>query len=122
MDKSLSDKRSPFALIFFLGALTALGPLCNDTYSPFLPLISRSLGTLPGQAQLTMSTILLGFAGGQLVYGPLSDHFGRRPLLLLGLTVFMFASIGCAFALTINQLLFGRFLKVVLEMANIEFD
>ncbi|SVD68783.1 uncharacterized protein METZ01_LOCUS421637, partial [marine metagenome] len=107
MDKSLSGKRG---LIFFLGVLTALGPLCNDTYSPFLPLIARSLDALPGQAQLTMSTILLGFAGGQLVYGPLSDRFGRRPLLLLGLIVFMLASIGCAFALTINQLLFGRFL------------
>jgi len=108
MDKSLSGKRG---LIFFLGALTALGPLCNDTYSPFLPLIARSLDALPGQAQLTMSTILLGFAGGQLVYGPLSDRFGRRPLLLLGLIVFMLASIGCAFVLTINQLLFGRFFQ-----------
>ena len=111
MGQTLRVQRNLVVLVPFLGALTALGPLCNDIYSPSLPLIAQSLNALPGQTQLTMSTTLLGFASGQLIYGPLSDRFGRRPLLILGLVIFMFASVGCSLAISINQLLFGRFVQ-----------
>jgi DHA1 family bicyclomycin/chloramphenicol resistance-like MFS transporter len=80
-------------LIPLLGALTALGPLSNDLYVPSLPLVAEGLQTGGGAVQLTLSTILLGLSLGSLIYGPLSDQYGRRPILCLGLAVYVVASV-----------------------------
>ena len=99
------------ALTALLGLLTALGPLSTDMYLPSLPAIGLALGSDTAAVQLTLSVFLLGFAAGQVVYGPLSDRFGRRPPLLAGLALFVAASVLCALAPTIELLTAARFLQ-----------
>src|SRR3546814_18943312 len=73
--------RTPGVTIL-LAALVALGPISTDLYLPSLPGLARAFATDVADVQLTLSVFLSGLAGGQLVYGPLSDRFGRRPALL----------------------------------------
>ena len=94
-----------------LAALFALGPLSTDMYLPALPAMSRSLGTGVGPVQLTLSVFLVGFAVSQLVMGPLSDRFGRRPVLLVGLAVYLVATLACVFAPSIEALIAARFFQ-----------
>jgi len=101
------------ALTALLGLLTALGPLSTDMYLPSLPAIGLALGTDAAAVQLTLSVFLLGFAAGQVVYGPLSDRFGRRRPLLAGLALFVAASVLCALAPTIELLTAARFLQAL---------
>ena len=101
------------ALTALLGLLTALGPLSTDMYLPSLPAIGLALGADTAAVQLTLSVFLLGFAAGQVVYGPLSDRFGRRPPLLAGLALFVAASVLCALAPTIALLTAARFLQAL---------
>lgn len=85
-------------------ALSSFGPLSMSIYSPVMPLIERSLSTGPDGVKLTLTTYMVGFALGQLFYGPLSDRFGRRPVLIAGLIAFAVTSLGCAFAGAIGEL------------------
>ena len=71
-----------FALTALLAALTAVGPLSTDMYLPSLPDIARDLGASTPLVQFTLSAYLIGFACGQIVYGPISDRHGRKPVLL----------------------------------------
>ncbi|MEZ5666369.1 MAG: multidrug effflux MFS transporter [Alphaproteobacteria bacterium] len=96
-----------------LTMIVALGPVSTDLYLPSLPAIGRVLGADQPSVQLTLSLFLVGFALCQLVHGPLSDRFGRRPVLLGGLGLYLAASVGCAFAPTIDWLVAGRFLQAV---------
>ena len=96
-----------------LTMVVALGPVSTDLYLPSLPAIGRNLTADQPSVQLTLSVFLAGFAACQLIHGPLSDRFGRRPVLLGGLALFLAASIGCAFAPTIDWLIAGRFLQAV---------
>ena len=96
-----------------LTLLVALGPLSTDFYLPALPLIGRALQADIATTQLTLSVFLVGFAVGQLVYGPLSDRFGRRPLILAGLVLYLVASIACALAASIEALIAWRFVQAV---------
>jgi len=98
-------------LIPFLGALTALGPLSNDLYVPSLTLVASGLGVTGGLAQLTMSSLLLGFSLGCLIYGPLSDRYGRKPLLCLGLTVFVVGGALSALSTDLGGLVTSRFVQ-----------
>lgn len=100
-------------LVCLLTALVALGPLSTDMYLPSLPAIAQSFGTSSGQAQLTLSVFMAGFAASQLVYGPLSDRFGRRPLLIGGLILYVFASLICTLATSIEGLIAARFLQAL---------
>ena len=70
-----------FALTALLALLTALGPLAMDLYLPSLPAIEAALAASAAQVQLTISVYLIGFAVGQVIYGPVSDRFGRKPVL-----------------------------------------
>ena len=74
-----------FALTALLAALTAIGPLSTDMYLPSLPDIARALTASTAQVQLTISAYLIGFAVGQIIYGPISDRPGRKPVLLAAL-------------------------------------
>ena len=73
-----------FALTLLLSLLTGLGPLSMDMYLPSLPAIGEALHASTAQVQLTISSYLLGFAVGQILYGPISDRFGRRPVIVSG--------------------------------------
>ncbi|MBT1538645.1 multidrug effflux MFS transporter [Ralstonia solanacearum] len=84
--------------LLLLGALTAIGPLSVDMYLPSLPTIARDLKTSSAAAGITLTAFLISLAIGQLIYGPASDRFGRKPPLYIGLALYVAASIGCAFA------------------------
>lgn len=87
-------------LLFFLTLLAALGMLATNMYLASFPSLGKELAATPGQVKLTFTVFLLGFAAGQLVIGPLSDRFGRRPLLLAGLIAY--AAAGLLIALSVN--------------------
>jgi len=96
------------AMTAVLAMLTALGPLSTDFYLPSLPDIVRVMATDVAGAQATLSAFLFGFAGGQILWGPLSDRLGRRPVLLTGLALFMLATLACALAPSIEALTVAR--------------
>jgi DHA1 family bicyclomycin/chloramphenicol resistance-like MFS transporter len=102
-----------FALTFLLAALSAIGPLSVDMYLPSLPFIGQLLSASPSQVQLTISSYLLGFAIGQVVYGPISDRYGRRSVLMAAIALFCVASIACAIATSIKFLIVARFVQAV---------
>lgn len=101
------------AMTAVLAMLTALGPLSTDFYLPSLPEIVRVMATDVAGAQATLSSFLFGFAAGQIIWGPLSDRLGRRPVLLAGLGIFFVATFACAFAPSIEALTIGRALQAI---------
>ncbi|MEQ8355602.1 MAG: multidrug effflux MFS transporter [Kiloniellaceae bacterium] len=96
-----------------LTAMVALGPISTDLYLPSLPAIGAGFGVSAAEVQLTLSVFLAGFAFSQLVYGPLSDRFGRRPVILGGLALYLAATAACALASDIELLILARFLQAV---------
>ena len=85
-------------LLALLALLSAFTPLSIDLYLPALPMITVDLHGTVGDIQLTLSAFMIAFGAGQIFYGPAGDRFGRRPVILSGLVVYVLASIGCAFA------------------------
>ncbi len=106
-------KPNTWALTGLLAALTALGPLSTDMYLAALPQIMRDTGATNEATQLTLSVFLIGFAFGQIFYGPMADRIGRRPVLLGGVALYMISSLGCAFAQTIDLLIVARFFQAL---------
>jgi DHA1 family bicyclomycin/chloramphenicol resistance-like MFS transporter len=102
-----------YRLALILGALTAIGPLAIDMYLPAFPTIAREFGVAASVVQSSLAAYFIGIAIGQAFYGPLSDRLGRKPVLYLGLTLFVFSSIGCARAGTVNALIAFRFLQAL---------
>ncbi|BBS38013.1 Bcr/CflA family multidrug efflux MFS transporter [Enterobacter cloacae complex sp. 2024EL-00215] len=100
---------SSFKIVFILGLLAMLMPLSIDMYLPALPVISAQFGVPAGSAQMTLSTYILGFAIGQLLYGPMADSLGRKPVILGGTLIFAGAAVACALAQTIDHLIVMRF-------------
>ena len=100
-----------FALTLLLASLTALGPLSIDMYLPSLPDIGRVLDAPQSHVQLTVSNYLIGFAVGQIFYGPFSDRYGRRPVLLVALTLYVAGTAICAVTRSIDPLLAARFFQ-----------
>ncbi|GIT81909.1 Bcr/CflA family drug resistance efflux transporter [Leifsonia sp. LS1] len=97
--------------ILLLGVLEAFGPLSMDLYLPQLPQLAGTLGTSAALAQATMAVCMVGLGVGQLVAGPLSDRYGRRRPLLVGVALFAVLSLACALAPTIEVLLAARLLQ-----------
>ena len=95
-------------LSFTVAALAMLAPFSIDTYLPSFPDIGREFAASPATLQQTLSLYLLSFAAMMLVYGPLSDAFGRRTVILVSIAVYMASSIGCALAPSIEWLLLMR--------------
>ncbi|MFO0997348.1 MAG: multidrug effflux MFS transporter [Alphaproteobacteria bacterium] len=102
-----------FLFTLALGLLTGIGPLATDMYLPSLPDIGRTFGTDPAAVQLTLSLYLLGFSAGQIFYGPVSDKYGRKPVLLAGLGLFIGASAFCASAPSIEMLILARVVQAL---------
>jgi MFS transporter, DHA1 family, multidrug resistance protein len=99
------------AMTAMLAVLISLGPLSTDMYLPSLPGIAAHFARPPADVQLTLSAFLIGFACGQVVYGPLADRHGRKPVLLAGLAIFTVASALCAIAPSLDLLVGARFLQ-----------
>lgn len=102
-----------FALTALLAALTAIGPLSTDMYLPSLPDIARALTASTAQVQLTISAYLIGFAVGQIIYGPISDRHGRKPVLLAALGLYSAATFICALSPSIDVLIAARALQAL---------
>src|SRR4029434_9385882 len=98
-------------LLALLALLSAFTPLSIDMYLPALPVIAVDLSGSVEYIQLTLSAFMIAFGAGQIFYGPAGDRFGRRPVILGGLAVYVVASVGCAFAAAANQLVLLRFLQ-----------
>ncbi|HEY1844867.1 MAG TPA: Bcr/CflA family multidrug efflux MFS transporter [Buttiauxella sp.] len=105
-----TKQNSSVGIVVILGLLAMLMPLSIDMYLPALPVIASEFAVPAGSAQMTLSTYILGFAIGQLFYGPMADSIGRKPVVLGGTLVFAAAAIACALSQTIDHLIFMRFL------------
>ena len=98
-------------VVLLLALLLGLQAVATDLYLPALPAIRESLGASMAEMQLTLTALLLAFGLSQLVWGPLSDRYGRRPILLWGMCAFVLASLGCALAPSIQWLIAARTLQ-----------
>ena len=105
--------KAPLGLILILGSLTAFGPLSIDMYLPGLPAIGRSLHASSADTQMTVAAFFIGIAVGQLFYGPISDRFGRRWPMLIGIGLYIAASVGCAVSNSIGLLIGLRVLQAL---------
>ncbi len=101
------------AVAALLTLAVALGPMSTDFYLPSLPTLAAYFATDAARVQLTLSVFLGGFALGQLACGPLSDRFGRRPVLLAGLGLYAAASLACMLAPGIEALIAARFVQAL---------
>ncbi len=95
----------------FLGMLSAFGPFVMDMYLPTLPAMSDFFRTTSSSVQLGLTTSMVGLAAGQLVFGPLSDKYGRRSPLLFAMALFLVSTVGCIFARSISQFVVLRFVQ-----------
>ena len=102
---------SPTLIILLLSMLMGIQPVTTDLYLPALPAIKSEFGAELSQVQLTLSALLLAFGTSQLAWGPLSDRFGRRPILLCGLSTFALAGLGCVLASSMHELIVWRALQ-----------
>ncbi len=98
-------------LVLLLGALVAFGPLAIDLYLPALPAIAEGLAATPEAVQLSITVFLAGFGIGMLFYGPISDRYGRRGVMLSGIALFALASLSCLLANGVGQLIAARFVQ-----------
>ncbi len=95
-------------VVLFLSLLLGVQPITTDLYLPALPAITEGFGATMGQAQLTLTALLLAFGCSQLVWGPLSDRFGRRPVLVVGMAAYAVASMGSVLAGSMELLITWR--------------
>ncbi len=109
----MKNNKSYFNIIFILGLLTAIGPFSIDMYLPAFPAIAKGLNTNVAQVMLSLASFFIGISAGQLVYGPMLERFGRKKPLYVGLVIYLFASIGCAFTESVNSLIAFRFLQAL---------
>src|SRR4051794_11695903 len=100
-------------MLLMLVAMTGVAPISLYMLVPALPVLATTFGGDISVAQMTVSLYMVGIACSQLIMGPLSDRFGRRPVLLAGLTLMVAASIGCSLAQTLPQLIAARFLQAL---------
>jgi MFS transporter, DHA1 family, multidrug resistance protein len=107
---ALQARRPPFLILV---VVSAIGPLALNIFMPSMPGLAATFDVTYGTVQLTLTLFLIGLAVCQLFYGPLSDRYGRRPLLLAGLFLFVVASIACAVATSIEMLIAARLVQAV---------
>ncbi len=98
-------------LIIFLGMLSAFGPFVTDMYLPTLPSMAEIFATTPSMVQMGLATSMLGLAVGQIFFGPLSDKFGRKKVLVSAMILFAISTIVCVYSPTIEVFNLSRFLQ-----------
>src|SRR5471032_611180 len=101
------------ARLWLLTLITFSGTLAMHIFVPALPQAARELGASIGAMQMTVSLYIFGLAVGQLVYGPLSDRFGRRPILMAGIVLYTTAGFAAAFAPDVNTLIVARLFQAL---------
>jgi MFS transporter, DHA1 family, multidrug resistance protein len=105
------ESTNPKRLLTFILLLVLMGQSAIDIYLPSFPAMVQYFHTSNKMVQLTLSTFMIGYACSQLIYGPLSDHFGRRPVLISGFSLFALTSLLCAISTSITALLIFRLLQ-----------
>lgn len=110
---TIPPKGPPRGLVFLLGTLAAVGPLSIDLYLPALPAIAVGLSATLEIVQYSITVFLAGFSFGMMFYGPISDRYGRRSIMLTGIALYIFASLVCMLATGAEQLIVGRFLQAI---------
>jgi MFS transporter, DHA1 family, multidrug resistance protein len=98
----------PTLVVLLLSLLLGVQPITTDFYLPALPAITEGFGANMAQAQLTLTALLLAFGLSQLVWGPLSDKYGRRPILIVGMAAYAVASLGTVFSTSMDMLIAWR--------------
>lgn len=106
-------QRKRFTLILILGSLSAIGPFSIDMYLPAFPEMAQTFHTSAAQVGLSLTAFFAGIAAGQLIYGPLTDRYGRKKPLIIGLSIYVLTSLLCAFAPTISWLIAARLLQAL---------
>lgn len=109
----MSQQRSQTFIILVLGALTMIGPFSIDMYLPGFPAIAKDLQTTIAEVQLSLASFFIGLSIGQLLYGPLTDRFGRKKPLYFGLGLYLLASLACVFAPNVETLIALRFVQAL---------
>src|ERR1019366_5589155 len=100
-------------LLILISAFLMIYPLSTDLYQAALPSIADGFGVPASIVQLTLSLFVVGYGGAQLMVGPLSDRFGRRPVLLCGLALYFGATVLCGLAQSIQMLIAARFAQAL---------
>lgn len=106
-----ATSRPQLRLVVVLSILMAFGSISTDMYLPAMPELSRIFAVPPSRIQLTLSSFLIGFSLGQLLWGPLGDRYGRRPMLLAGIACFLVGSAGCALSRSADAMILWRFVQ-----------
>jgi MFS transporter, DHA1 family, multidrug resistance protein len=109
----MKNSNKDFKVILIMGLLTAIGPLSIDMYLPAFPAIAKNLHTTVSEVTLSLSSFFIGISGGQLLYGPLLERFGRKKPLYAGLCLYFLACVGCALAQSVNILILFRFFQAL---------
>lgn len=104
---------SPAALLWIITGCLMLQPLSTDLYQASLPHLGTYFGASPAAVQQTLSLFVIGFGTAQLVGGPLSDCYGRRPVLVGGLAIYVIASVACGLAPSLPFLVAARFVQAI---------
>lgn len=107
------ENKKRILVIFILGLLAALGPFSIDLYLPGFPEIARDLNSTTGRVALSLSSYFVGVSLGQMIYGPLLDRFGRRIPLLVGLFIYLFASVFIVYVTSVDSLILARFVQAL---------
>ena len=111
MAEPAESRGAHMLMICVLGLLTAVGPLSIDMYLPAMPALARYFAVAPAYVQYSLSLFFVGLGVGQLLYGPISDRYGRRPVLYFGLLLYLVATLLCALSTSIGMLIGARLLQ-----------
>ncbi|MEM7195716.1 MAG: multidrug effflux MFS transporter [Pseudomonadota bacterium] len=111
MIDSSSHQRRFYTVLAIMVLAGSVSIMSTDLFAPSLPDLTEYLATTPELMKLTISLNLIVYGLAQLIYGPLSDRFGRRPIFLISLVLFILASIACALSTTVTQLISSRVLQ-----------
>ena len=114
-----SAERQSLRTLAMLSALMAFGPISTDLYLPALPSMADALRSDPGTMEWTVTGYLIGFSLGQLIWGPISDRYGRRVPVAIGLALFVIGSAGCALSTTAGGMIAWRLLQAVGACAGV---
>jgi DHA1 family bicyclomycin/chloramphenicol resistance-like MFS transporter len=113
MEEIKQKKLGANGLVMLIALLSAFVPLSTDLYLPALPKMSAYFGVSVDRVNLTLTAFFIFYALGTLVWGPLSDHYGRKPILVSGLSLYVIASAFCAFTSSIEGLILCRIFQAI---------